>query len=80
MAITGTLRLALSKSSRLIVQAAPERRDMATKWMMALVLQPMAMATVMAFLKCAGVSNWAGVRSSQTISTIRRPQAADMRG
>ena len=49
LAITGVFRLAASKSSKPTVQAVPARRDMATKWMMALVLQPMAMATVMAF-------------------------------
>ena len=79
MAITGTLRLAASKSSREIAHAGPARRDIATKWMMALVLQPMAMATAIAFSKLLRVKTREGVRSSHTISTTRRPQAADIR-
>ncbi|MNU95703.1 hypothetical protein D3C71_857250 [compost metagenome] len=75
--MTGTLRLAASKSSRLTAQ--PARRDMATRWTMALVEQPMAMATLMAFLNDARVRMRWGVRSSQTISTTRRPHSADMR-
>ena len=52
---------------------------MATMWMMALVEQPSAMATLMALSKAGRSRILAGVRSSQTISTMRRPQAADMR-
>ncbi|MCY1364378.1 hypothetical protein D9M69_511780 [compost metagenome] len=39
----------------------------------------MAMATLMAFLKDAAPRMRCGVRSSQTISTARRPHSADMR-
>ena len=46
---------------------------------MALVEQPMAMATVMAFSNEARVSILAGVRSSHTMSTARRPHSAAMR-
>ena len=46
---------------------------------MALVEQPMAMATVMAFSNEARLSILAGVRSSQTMSTMRRPHSAPMR-
>lgn len=52
---------------------------MATRWMTALVEQPRAMATVTALSKAAGVRILAGVRSSQIISTMRLPHAADMR-
>ena len=48
--------------------------------MMALVEHPMAMATAMPFSKLARLSMRAGVRSSHTMSTMRRPQAAAMRG
>ena len=47
--------------------------------MTALVEQPVAMATVAAFLTEAGVTIRSGVRSSQTMPTMRRPQSADMR-
>ncbi len=47
LAITGTLRLARSKSSS--PMSAPARRAIAIKWMIALVEQPMAIATVIAF-------------------------------
>ncbi|MNT14318.1 hypothetical protein D3C72_1493180 [compost metagenome] len=46
---------------------------------MALVEQPMAMATLMAFLNEAMLRMRFGVRSSQTMSTTRRPHSADMR-
>ncbi len=52
---------------------------MAITWMMALVEQPMAMATTMAFRYAARVWMRAGVRSSQTISTMRRPDSEAMR-
>src|SRR5665647_1380114 len=45
----------------------------------ALVEQPMAMATVMAFSNEARDSILAGVRSSQTMSTARRPHSVAMR-
>src|SRR5690606_38416137 len=76
-AMTGTFRLAASKSSRSTGQ--PARRAMAIRWMMALVEQPRAMATLIAFLKEAADNIFAGPRSSQTISTARRPHSADMR-
>ena len=46
---------------------------------MALVEQPTAMATVMALRNASRVRIAFGVRSSQTISTMRRPDAALMR-
>ncbi|MNE13658.1 hypothetical protein D3C80_1065000 [compost metagenome] len=52
---------------------------MAIRWMIALVEQPVAIATVTALVTAAGVITFSGVRSSHTISTIRRPQVADMR-
>ena len=58
----------------------PARRAMATTWMMALVEPPIAMCTVMAFSNAAGVRILAGVRSSHTMSTMRRPACAHMRG
>src|SRR5690606_38091710 len=76
-AMTGTLRLAESKSSSPTVQ--PARRDIATRCTMALVEQPMAMATLMAFLNEAWLRIFCGVRFSQTMPTARRPHSADMR-
>src|SRR5678815_6019018 len=78
LAITGTTRLARSKSSRL-TSAKPARRAIATRWMIALVEQPIAIATAIAFSNDARLRIRAGVRSSQTISTMRRPHSADMR-
>ncbi len=75
--MTGTRRLKASKSSRLT--AWPARRDIAIRCTTALVLQPMAIAQAMPFSKLARVSIFAGVRSSHTISTMRRPQSALMR-
>ena len=46
---------------------------------MALVEQPIAIATVMALSNASRVRIFAGVRSSQTISTMRRPDSAAMR-
>ena len=48
--------------------------------MMALVEPPIAMWTRMALSKAGDVRIFSGVRSSQTISTMRRPAAAHMRG
>ena len=84
LAITGTLRLNASKSSSEMAQGRPSaplpaRREIATKWMMALVLHPSAMATARAFSKFLRVSMRAGVRSSHTISTTRRPHCVAMR-
>ncbi len=47
LAITGTLRLAASKSSSVI--ACPARRAMAMMWITALVEQPIAMARCSTF-------------------------------
>ena len=77
LAITGTLRLAASKSSS--PMAWPARRAMAMMWITAFVEHPMAMATLMALRNAPSVWILSGVSSSQTISTIRRPAAAHMR-
>ena len=53
LAITGTLRLARSKSSS--PTSWPARRASAIRWMMALVEQPTAMATVMALRNASRV-------------------------
>ena len=78
MAITGTVREIWSNCSS--DSAMPARRAMATTWMMALVEPPSAMCTLMAFSKLAAVRILSGVRSSHTISTMRRPATAHMRG
>jgi len=62
-----------------MVSSMPARLAMATKWMMAFVEHPVAMATVTALSMAASVRILSGVRSSHTISTARRPQVADMR-
>ena len=46
---------------------------------MALVEQPTAMAMVMAFRKALRVRTLGGVRSSHTMSTMRRPVSEAMR-
>jgi hypothetical protein len=51
------------------------RRAMAIRWMMALVEHPIAMATAMAFPNASRVWMRCGVRSSHTISTMRRPDS-----
>ena len=51
MAITGTLRLAASKSSRPMLR--PARRAIASTWITALVEQPIAIATLMVLWKAA---------------------------
>src|SRR6185369_7095550 len=48
--------------------------------MMAFVEPPIAMCTRIALSKAAGVRSFCGTRSSHTMSTIRRPDAAHMRG
>jgi hypothetical protein len=48
--------------------------------MIAFVEQPIAIAAMMPFSKFLRASIFAGVRSSQTISTMRRPHAALIRG
>ena len=78
LAITGTWREMSSK--RCMSSAMPARRAMAMTWMMALVEPPSAMWTRMALSNAAGVRILSGVKSSHTISTMRRPLAAHMRG
>ncbi len=75
--MTGTLRLAVSKSSS--PMSWPARRACAIRWMIALVEQPIAIATVMAFSNAFRVWILAGVKSSHTISTMRRPDSELMR-
>jgi hypothetical protein len=48
--------------------------------MIALVEPPIAMWTLMALSKAAALKIRAGVKSSHTMSTMRRPAAAHMRG
>ena len=67
-------------SKRFMSSAMPARRAMAMRWMMALVEPPIAMWTRIALSKEAGERIRAGVRSSHTISTMRRPAAAHIRG
>ena len=57
----------------------PARRAMAMRWTTALVEHPVAMATTAALRKADGVSTRSGVKSSQIISTIRRPQSDAIR-
>src|SRR3954465_1161143 len=59
--------------------SCPARRACAIRWMIALVEQPIAIATVMAFSKAFRVWIFAGVKSSHTISTMRRPHSEAMR-
>ena len=58
----------------------PARRAIATTWMMALVEPPIAMCTLMALSNAAAVRIFSGVRSSHTMSTMRRPATPHMRG
>ena len=58
----------------------PARRAIATTWMMALVEPPIAMCTLMALSNAAGVRILSGVKSSHTMSTMRRPATPHMRG
>ena len=55
------------------------RRAMAIRCTTALVEQPVAMATTAALRNAGAVAIRSGVSASQTISTMRRPHAADMR-
>ena len=57
----------------------PARRPSAIRWMMALVEQPTAIAAEMALRKAFLVRILEGLRSSHTMSTIRRPLSAAMR-
>ena len=77
LAMTGILRLAASKFSS--PMAWPARRPMARMCTTALVEQPMAIATLMALSNAALVMMPVGVRSSHTMSTMRRPAAEHMR-
>ena len=77
LASTGTLRLRRSKSSSEMSCFA--RRACAMTWMIALVEQPSAIATVMPFRKASRVWMLEGRRSSWTISTMRRPTCVAMR-
>src|SRR3712207_5325778 len=77
LAITGTRREMASRSSRVSWTFA--RRAMARAWTMQLVEPPIAIWTIMAFSNAARVRICEGLRSSHTISTARRPEAAAMR-
>ena len=58
----------------------PARLAIATTCTIALVEPPSAMWTLIALWKAAGVRIFAGVRSSHTMSTIRRPAPEHIRG
>jgi hypothetical protein len=70
--ITGTDSLALAKSSS--ESSRPSRRAMAIRWISELVEPDSAMSAITALRKLARVTTSLGRRSSQTISTMRRPQ------
>ncbi len=78
LAISGTRRLIASKRSRSSV--SPARRAMAIRCGMALVEPPKPIAAVTALSMLPWVSIAAGVRSSHTIPTMRRPHSVAMRG
>ena len=78
LARNGVPRESASKRSR--SRAAPARPAIAIRCTIALVEPPRAMATVTAFSKASVVRMSRGFRSSQTISTIRRPLADARRG
>src|SRR3546814_19644422 len=61
-------------SKRLSGRSTPARAAIATRWMMQLVEPPTAMASATALSKDAALRISDGLRSSQTISTIRRPE------
>ena len=69
-----------SSSNRSRSSDAPARPAIATRWMIALVDPPSAIAAVTAFSNAAVVMMSRGFRSSHTISTMRRPAADAMRG
>src|SRR3954471_19374509 len=58
----------------------PARPAMATRWIMALVEPASALCTTRAFSTARRSMMSEGLRSSQIISTMRRPQAEAMRG
>ena len=76
--MNGVRRDSASKRSR--SSAAPARPAIAMRWMIAFVDPPSAIAAVTAFSNAAVVMMSRGFRSSQTISTMRRPAADAMRG
>ncbi len=73
----GTSRESASKRSR--SKGIPARRAMASRWITALVEPPSASTTLTAFSRLAGRRKREGRRSSQTISTMRRPTSLAMR-
>src|SRR5712691_5269309 len=75
---TGVRRDRASKRSR--SSGTPARPAMAMRWTIALVDPPSAMATVTAFSKAWVVMMSRGLRSSQPISTMRRPLPEASRG
>ena len=75
---SGVRRDSASKRSR--SSDAPARRAIATRWMMALVDPPTATTAVTAFSKAAVDITSHGVRSSHTISTMRRPRRGSQTG
>jgi len=61
------------------IQSTPARPAMANRCTMALVEPPIAMSTTIAFSNAAPVRMSDGLRSLQTISTLRRPLSEAMR-
>jgi hypothetical protein len=78
LARKGVRRDSASKRSR--SSRAPARPAIAIRWTIALVDPPRAMATMTAFSNASVVSRSRGLRSSHTMSTMRRPAAVAMRG
>ena len=60
------------------MKATPARRAMASRCTTALVEHPVAIATIAALRTAAAVTMRSGVSSSHTMSTMRRPTAADI--
>ena len=77
LAITGTRREIASRSSS--ESGTLARRAIARAWTMQFVEPPIAICTIMAFSNASRVRICDGLRSSQTISTARRPECAAMR-
>ena len=77
-AITGTRREISSKRS--ICSGIPARRAIATRWITAFVEPPNPACATIALSSDCGETILSGVRSSQIISTMRRPDAVAMRG
>ena len=71
--ITGTSSLAAANESS--ESSWPKRRAIAIRWISELVEPEIAMSAMTALLSAAGVTMSEGFRSSQTMSTIRRPAA-----